>query len=132
MQLPHKPQISTFVSVSGGEKDSVTLCGEFWIGRVFELNVHFPASITQRHIWPLALCKHVSMTEIDAAAQNAVWYRHCRLWGFAQRIIALMGFSVVFPLMAIKRFFLGWNSGGLWKWGVFGLPIQATINSGDS
>lgn len=119
------PRINTFVSSYDDQTDPITFLGDVWIGNVYQVNRNRPVHPFLRHVIPAATNLNFTLSTLDPEAINQTWWRRTRLWTIAQRITALMVYSILFPSLLFKRLVFGWESGGLWRYGILGVPVQA-------
>ncbi len=119
-QLENPPSITTFIGCYGTKFDPVPLIGELWLGRVFEMRQGAIGDAIVRHIHPVANSLTFEIHEIPIGSLP----RTTTLWWIIQRIGATIIFCLLLPILTLKRLLFGWNTGGRWKYGLFGIPFQ--------
>lgn len=116
------PSISTFIGRFSAWTDPITNLGDVWIGKLFEIHDSKKGFI-ESHLLPLGRSLDFSVHEIDAEGVNNAWWRRTRIWWLAQRVIAALVYCVLQPMLLLKRTLVGWSAGGVWKYGILGLPF---------
>jgi pimeloyl-ACP methyl ester carboxylesterase len=116
--LKQCPSIDTFIGQFGGGSDPITLLGDMWIGNVYQVSNSHRCGMLQRHIAPIGQCLNFDIQKLDTNIINYAWWR--RPWWLIQRVLATAVYCVLEPILLLKRFMFGWNTGGRWRYGFLG------------
>lgn len=124
--LPKLPRIDTFVSRFADDWDWASYVGARWIGNVHQVRCEHPADFIQRHVMPTGACLGgaAEVTPIDISDANSKLWRRTRWHSVLHAVVVLPLALLVLGCLAIKRFFFGWNQGGIWRHGIFGVLYQ--------
>lgn len=121
-----KPLIDTFVSSFAGQGDFVTWVGTRWVGRVYHVKSAKETDFLGRHVLHAGMGEHrdAFMHQMDITSDNEFFMRRTGLLAGIHSMVVLPAAITLFALLLIKRALVGWNRGGAWRWGVFGLPFS--------
>lgn len=124
------PEVDTFISRFSGRCDLVSLVGSRWIGRVYCVDNDRDVDFIQRHTMPIGIGQSgdTRIEQIDVAIMNQKFIRRTPWLSMLHTMVVLPIAITLFMVTAIKRFFVGWNRGGLWRWGVFGAIYLLTTS----
>lgn len=129
--LSRLPTLYTFLSCFENGGDIFSTLGSQWIGNVYHVHHKGSADLIQRHTFPLGIGRGElpTLKTVDVESENQTFLRRTVWFELLHQIVVLPLAITFLALLVFKRFFFGWEQGGIWRWGVFGVPVTSLTSN---